>query len=166
MKITKRYIRTYCDDIYAYEPIMAMATINPKLCNSKSVRLEVVQGGEGNNPHIHVYHKDGSVSYVDLTKPAYAEHHKNDRRKVKPLSKKQLKDFVEIMKTVWDKYAIEINELDENGNPTGNTYFVKATGYEAAVQIWTDTYGGEERFSYYIDGRPVMPNYETLETHK
>ena len=154
----KRYIKSI-DEIYATEPIMAMATINPKLCKQKSIRLEVVQCGEGSNPHIHVYWNDGKVSFIDLTKPEYAEHHDEE---CFLLGKKQKQEFIEIMTAIWNKYAVELNELDDNGNPTGKTYFTPATGYEAAVQIWCDTYGGEDRFTYEPDGRPVMPDYELL----
>lgn len=154
----KRYIKSI-NDIYANEPIMAMATINPQLCKTKSIRLEVVQGGEGSNPHIHVYWNDGHVSYVDLTEPKYADHHDDENTK---LGKKQKKEFIEIMKSIWTKYAIELYKLDEHGNRTAETHYVPATGYEAAVQIWCDTYGGEERFKFDLSGRPIMPNYDLL----
>ncbi len=140
------------------EPIMAMATINPQLCKQSSIRVEVVQGGEGPNPHVHVYCNDGKVAYVSLTKAEYADHHDD----CPALSKVEKKEFIKIMNTLWKKQWIEINILDNNKNPTGETKVVNATGYEAAVQIWCDTYGGEEKFKYDAEGRPVIPDYRLL----
>lgn len=142
------------------EPIMAMATINPKLCKTKSIRVEVVQGGEGPNAHVHVYWNDGRVSYIDLSAPVYAEHHHGN--KGVPLDRKTRDEFIEIMTKIWDKYAIELSRLDASGNPTGETYFEKATGYEAAVQVWEDTYGNDPRLNYEKNGRPIMPDYTQL----
>lgn len=155
----ERYIRSD-DYVYGSEPIMAMATINPKLCNTKSIRVEVVQGGEGNKAHVHVYWNDGRISYVDLTAPIYAEHHHG--KAGVPLDRKTRDEFVEIMSTLWSKYAIELFKLDEDGEPTNETYFVRATGYEAAVQLWVDTYGDDNRFKFEKDGRPIMPNYNKI----
>ena len=154
----KRYIRN--DYMYDKEPIMAMATINPQLCKQKSIRVEVVQGGEGNKAHVHVYWNDGNVSYIDLTAPVYAEHHHGN--KGVPLSRKTKEEFIEIMSTIWNKYAIELHELDADGNPTDKTYFVRATGYEAAVQVWIDTYGMDNRLSFDKSGRPIMPDYTQI----
>ena len=153
----KRYTRSDID--FEKEPIMAMATINPQLCKQKTIRVEVVQGNEGNKAHVHIYWNDGRVSYVDLTAPIYAEHHKDTGF---PLGRKQRKELAEIMSTVWPKYAIELHKLDNDGNPTGETYFVRATGYEAAVQVWIDTHGEDKRFKFEKDGRPIMPNYRDL----
>ena len=155
----KRYINGKTD-LYAKEPIMAMATINPKLCQQKSIRVEVVQGGEGNKSHVHVYWNDGQVSYISLTSPTYAEHH-HDNMGV-PLTRKTRKEFVEIMSAIWNKYAIELYVLDDNGNPTEDTYFERSTGYEAAVQIWVDTYGDDPELKYEKNGRPIMPDYSKI----
>lgn len=155
----KRYIRS--NNIYDdREPIMAMATINPQLCRQKSIRIEVVQGGEGNKAHVHVYWTDGRISYIDLTAPIYAEHHHG--QKGDPLTRKTRDEFVDIMSAVWSKYAIELYKLDDEGKPTKETYFVRATGYEAAVQLWIDTYGMDERFEFEPDGRPIMPDYSAI----
>ena len=156
----KLYINSNAN-MYDKEPIMAMATINPKLCKQKSIRVEVVQGGEGDKAHVHVYWNDGRVSYVDLTDAIYAEHHKETGE---PLGRKERDEFIEIMSTIWQKYAIELNVLDDDGNPTGETYFVRATGYEAAVQLWIDTYGDDNRFKFTREGRPIMPDYKLLPT--
>lgn len=154
----KKYVKSV-DSLYGKEPIMAMATINPKLCEQKSIRVEVVQGGEGPSPHVHVYWNNGKVSYVSLIDAAYSDHHDEENT---PFRAKQKSEFIEIMSKIWKKYAIELNSLDSNGNPTGDTYFTPATGYEAAVQIWCDTYGGEDKFNYDTDGRPIMPDYNKL----
>lgn len=142
------------------ESITAMATINPKLCKMKSIRVEVVQGGEGNKAHVHVYWNDGAVSYVDLTDCKYAEHHHG--KKGVPLNRKTREEFVDIMSSIWDKYGLELFKLDANGEPTDETYFTRATGYEAAVQVWVDTYGDDPRFKFEPDGRPIMPDYSQL----
>ena len=147
-------------DVYEHEPIMAMATINPQLCKTKSIRVEVVQGGEGDKAHVHVYWNDGNVSYIDLTAPIYAEHH--HKKKGVPLTRKKRDEFVDIMSKVWKKYAVELYKLDSSGNPTDETYYEPATGYEAAVQVWVDTYGEDDRFRYEKDGRPIMPDYTNL----
>lgn len=140
------------------EPITAMATINPRLCQNCSIRVEVVQGGEGPNPHVHVYSSNGKVSMVSLTEASYASHHDN----YPPLTRKEKAEFIKIMKSVWRKQWIEIDVLDEYGEPTGETQIINATGYEAAVQIWCDTYGGEEKFEYDAEGKPIMPDYSRL----
>lgn len=141
------------------EPIMAMATINPRLCLQRSIRIEVVQGGEGPNPHVHVYLSDGSVAYISLTEPKYAKHHDTQSA---ILNRKEKEEFIEIMITIWKKQFIEVFKLDENGNRLPEVYTRYATGYEAAVSIWTDTYGGEDLFTYNNDGSPIMPDYSQL----
>lgn len=146
--------------IYELEPIMAMAIINPRLCKTKSIRVELVQSGEGNKAHVHVYWNGGAVSYVDLTACKYAEHH--HEKKGVPLNRKTRDEFVEIMSSIWDNYALQLFVLDDNGEPTNETYFTKATGYEAAVQIWMDTYGNDIRFKLEKNGRPIMPDYSQL----
>ena len=140
--------------------IMGMDTINPKLSRYKAIRVEVPQGGEGPKAHVHVYWKDGNVSYIDLTAPMYAEHHHG--KAGIPLTRDTRDEFVKIMSTIWNKYAIELFKLDATGNPTDETHFVKATGYEAAVQIWIDTYDMDDRFKFNMDGRPIMPDYSKI----
>lgn len=37
-----------------------------------------------------------------------------------------------------------------------------ATGYEVAVQVWTDTYEENNKIQYDKNGFPVMPDYTRL----
>ncbi len=131
--------------------IEAMALINPQFSKGLSIKAEVVQGGEGPVPHIHVYHdKNGEVcSYVRLDKPEYASHHKNGAK----LSRKQLKELISLLEEMWTGYIIK--------SPTG---FRPATGYEAAVYIWADTYeGGKlDKFNLDEDGELIVPDYSIL----
>lgn len=143
---------------------MAMSTINPQMCKNNIIRIELIQSNEGPNPHVHVYSggdKSGKCSCVSLTKAEYAEHHSD----YPPLTKKEKAEFIKIMSAIWSKQYIELYELDDDGNPTDETYPVRATGYEAAVQIWCDTYHNSERFfKFDVEGRPIMPDYSQLPT--
>ena len=38
----------------------------------------------------------------------------------------------------------------------------QATGYEAAVKTWIDTFGETVKFEYTEDGYPKMPDYSKL----
>lgn len=147
-----------------YMSITAMATINPQMCKDNIIRIEVVQSNEGPNPHVHVYSgsgKSGKCSYISLTDAKYAEHHGNCPK----LTKREKEQFVKIMSAIWSKYWIELYRLDGFGRRTSETYAERATGYEAAVQIWCDTYAGSEsKFNYDESGRPIMPDYSKLET--
>ena len=161
MKIYKRKL----------EPITAMATINPQLCKQSSIRVELVQSNEGPNPHVHVYSgtgKTGKTSYISLCSASYADHHSSCDR----LTRKERDEFVEIMRSIWKKYYISIMVpkrdkegkpiKDDKGNIIKDEQVVNATGYEAAVTIWCDTYGGESMFKFDEQGRPIMPDYSKL----
>lgn len=140
----KRVIRTTTS-------VFAMAIINPQLNKQKSIQVEIEQRDEGSIPHVHVYldksRSKKNCSYVRLDRPAYLHNHDS-----KKMNKKQLGEFLDIMKSDWNKYYVE----DANGNVK------KASGYEAAVSIWVDTYGETSEFNYDEDGRLVMPDYEYL----
>ena len=140
--------------IYSKRSIFAMATVNPKLCSSLSIRVEVVQGGEVPNPHVHVYlaksASESECSYVDLRQPKYAKHHVKSGKK---LNKNQKKDFIRVMTVPCTEPV-----LDVNGNPTfGN-------GYQYAAYIWDATYGDGTYKGFTLDenGLPVMPDYRKL----
>lgn len=148
----KKYIRT--NDITNLEPVMAMALINPQLSNTLTISPEVVQGGEGPVPHIHIYldksRSKTNCAYVLLCSPQYAKHHKNGKH----LSKSQKAEFIRVMSEPWDGYIIK--------QPDGT--YRPATGYEAAVHIWVDTYehGDFRKFAFDSDGNLIMPNYKLL----
>ena len=139
--------------IIASEYVEAMAVINPKMSKQLTIRAEVVQGGEGEIPHIHVYHSPArnprECSYIRLDKPEYSPHHKGFKNK--PLTKKQ---FIELMTALWDK------EIPGVGH-------ISMTGYEGAVNIWVDTYEDDySKFTIDTEGHIVMPDYTQLATSK
>lgn len=144
------------------QPVTAMATVNPQLCRQSGIRVEVIQSGEGPAPHVHVYRekgKAGECSCISLTEPKYAVHHSVCVR----LTRHERDEFANIMSSVWDKYFIELRRPDEHGNSINRTYTVKATGYEAAVMIWCDTYADSEKYFHFdTEGRPLMPDYSRL----
>lgn len=131
--------------------IEAMAIINPQLCKQKTIQVEVEQRNEGMLPHLHVYHdktrNPRKCSYIRLDKPAYSEHHKNGKKLPRDLKK----EFIEVMSTPWKSHVVE----DVNGIRT-------ATGYEAAVSIWSETFedGSLDRFSKDENGNLIMPDYK------
>lgn len=134
------------------QPVYAMAIINPKLCEQLSIQVEVEQRSEGLIPHIHVYldhtRNPKNCVYVRLDKAEYSNHHNEDN----PLrfNKKQKREFIKVMTSPWKKSFIQSNSSDE----------VKvATGYEAAVNTWIDTFGETVQFEYTDDGFPKMPDY-------
>lgn len=135
--------------------IFCMSVINPQLCKQLSVQIEVEQRDEGPIPHMHVYldkHRDSrNCSYIRLDKAEYSTHHGDDCKK---LTKKQKKDFLQVMTDLWKKQYIE-----SRTNPND---IKRATGYEAAVDIWIDTFGETVQFQYDQKGFPVMPDYSLL----
>lgn len=139
------------------QPILSMSLINPPLTMKKSIRVELEQGGEGPIPHVHVLlqspgtsRRTKQVAYVRLDSAEYSNHHKNGKR----LNADQKAEFIDIMSSVWGNTFI----ISKNDNKSHRL----ATGYEAAVSIWIDTYGGSDKFEYDEDGYPVMPDYSTL----
>lgn len=142
----KRYIKNY-------ESIEAMATINPQSLENKTIIVEVEQRNEGPIPHLHVYHdktrNPKNCSYIRLDKVGYSEHHKMG----KVLKDKLKEEFLEVMNEPWNKYIIE--------TPSG---YRPATGYEASVQIWSDTYehGKLDKFRTNEDGTIFQLDYSEL----
>ena len=134
-------------------PLVEMAIINPQLCKAKGMEIELEQRDEGPIPHLHVYldttRNPKNCAYVRLDKAEYAPHHKNGKR----LTGKDKKNFIEMMTTVWNKEYIESIFTDE---------VRKATGYQAAVKIWIDTFGETVPFEYDEEGFPKMPDYSSL----
>lgn len=133
------------------EPILAMSVINPQRCRELNLQVQIVQGGEGPIPHVHVY-LDKSLSsnncaYVRLDRPEYSIHHKDGKH----LSSAEKEKFLDIMNRLWRKQFTE-------SIITGQ--FKPATGYQAAVEIWKDTYGETMPFEYDDEGYPLMPDYE------
>lgn len=135
---------------HAYEPICAMAIINPQLCKQKSIHIELEQRDEGPIPHLHVYldktRNPKNCAYVRLDKAEYSTHHKDGKH----FNKRQKKDFIEIMTSIWPKSAT-FSILDNS--------MKVATGYQAAVETWKDTFGETMPFKYDTEGFPIMPDY-------
>ena len=152
--------------------LIEMALINPPVTdNTPNIEIWVRQRNEGSIPHIHVYHdktqNPRKCSYVRLDIAGY--HHDSDG-KGKPLG--SYKDtMIELLDKPWSKYHIEVYDLDENNkiqyNEDGDIKkkLVVATGYEAAVIIWIDTYGVVPNIKFNIDsetGHYIRPNYEEM----
>ncbi len=138
--------------INSAESIYAMAIVNPKLCKNRSIQVEVEQRDEGPIPHLHVYldktRNPKNCAYVRLDEPEYAPHHKSVK-----LSKTQKQEFIEIMQEGWRGRFIQSTLSEE---------VKQASGYQASVDIWIDTFGEWDQFSYDQDGFPVMPDYSQL----
>lgn len=150
----KRYLHennTITSDTY----VVAMATINPQLCKKFGIAVEVEQRDEGPIPHLHVYwdstRNPRKCSYIRLDKPEYSDHHGEVS---KPLPKECKKQFLEIMNSEWPKTFHELADGTVK----------KATGYEAAVDTWVDTYenGSYDKFTLDNDGNLVALDYSTL----
>ena len=130
-----------------------MAIINPQLCNNISIQVEVEQRDEGPIPHMHVYHNKTrnpkECSYIRLDAPEYSTHHKDNI----PLSNKLKKEFIQVMTQPWQKHIIAV--------PSG---YRPATGYEAAVDIWVDTFekGDYSKFNLDADGNVIPIDYSKL----
>lgn len=134
------------------EVIVCMAIINPVLCKNSSIEIEVEQMNEGPIPHLHVYldktRNPKNCAYVRLDKAEYESHHVS-----KEFSKKKKREFLSIMEAKWDLHFIRSKTTDS---------IKEASGYEAAVQTWIETYGETLPFTYDAEGYPVMPNYNSL----
>lgn len=141
----KRVIR------HTLQTIEAMALINPQMSKQLTIQAEVVQGGEEPIPHIHVYHDKTrtTCSYIRLDCPKYSDHHDDCPK----LPRKLVKEFIMLMNELWTGYIIK--------SPTG---YRPATGYEAAVYIWADTYenGDMDKFNLDESGELIVPDYSQL----
>ena len=136
-----------------YQYIEAMAIINPEACNNSSIQIELEQRNEGPIPHLHVYldstRNPNNCAYIRLDKAEYAPHHKSIK-----LNKQQKKEFISIMTLPWSRHiTISIYDSDISR---------PATGYEAAVDTWIETYGETISFNYDEEGFLIMPDYTML----
>lgn len=136
------------------QPVVAMSIINPMFCRNHSIQIELEQSDEGSIPHVHVYHdhtrNPKKCSYIRLDKAKYSTHHD-----IIPLPRKARKEFIECMTSDWKKHIVEYSD-----GITTRT----ATGYEAAVDIWVETYenGNYGKFNLDNNGIPIMPDYSKL----
>lgn len=133
-------------------PIEAMCIINPKMCKQLAIQVEVEQRNEGPVPHVHVYHdktrNPKRCSYVRLDKADYCTHHK-----VVKLPKGLNDEFIQLMTSVWERHVY-----------ISNSETRQATGYEAAVDTWVETFedGDYGKFNLDSDGNLIMPDYSEL----
>lgn len=140
--------------IKSSEYIACMALINPQLTEQSSILVEVFQQNEGPIPHVHVFHdktrNKKKCSLVRLDKPEYSDHHD----KIVVMPKKVKEEFLKIMTAKWPKHIVE--------NPDGT--FRPATGYEAAVDIWVDTFekGSYNKFPTDENGNLISIDYSNL----
>lgn len=131
--------------------ISTSAQIDPKHQPGDSIdRIDVVQGGEGPVPHMNVLMKNGQVAYIRLDKPEYADHHSDVSYR---LNSKEKKDLQNRMDNAWDRHMV-MSVKDGSSKI--------ATRYEAAVDIWIDTYEGEDNFTFTDDRFPAPVNYLDL----
>lgn len=140
--------------------IGVMCTINPKMCGSGSVKLqiEIEERDEGPVPHLHVYlsqeRDPKNCVCVQLNAAAYFDHH--NAKPPKTFNKEQKERFIEIMTSLWSGRCTE--------SITGGKVR-PANGYEAAVRIWSDCYEDHYpnvSFRYDSGGFLIMPDYYGL----
>lgn len=134
------------------ESICCMSVINPRLCNQRSIHIEIEQRDEGPIPHIHVYldktRNPRNCVYVRLDKAELMPGHDSAK-----MNKKQKKEFLEIMTTIAPKtYTVSDITGEER----------KATGYQNAVELWIETYGETVSFPRDDEGFPLMPDYDAM----
>lgn len=138
--------------IVDYELSSPVQYINPKLCKTKNIHIELRQNNIDTLPHLHVYvdknrNPEKSV-YIRLDKPEYIPQFESVT-----LSLEQKNEFIEIMKTTWENHYIKSNISNE---------IKQASGFEASVDIWTNTFGKSKEIKYDEKGFPVMPDYTQL----
>lgn len=136
------------------QPIFAMATINPQLNTEFGIFVEVFQNNEGSIPNVHVYHDKSRnkrrCSIIRLDKPEYSTHHKYNPAMPKDVKEK----FLKIMTQPWPSHIIQLS--DGSYRP--------ATGYEAAVKIWEDTFekGSLAKFNLDKNGDIINIDYSNI----
>lgn len=133
---------------------LCLALINPGLCKKLSIKVAIEQHDpEPTVSYLHVFLDNTwnlkKCTFVRLDKPEYVV-----EKNVIRLSAKQKEELIYIMTSEWQmQYIASI--MDEHHTKT-------ATGYEAAVQIWTETYEKKDKIRYDKNGFPIMPDYTRL----
>ena len=133
---------------------LCLALINPRLCKMLSIKVAIEQRDmETTIPYLHVFLDNmwnlKNCAFVRLDKPEYVLE-KNSIR----LSIKQKEELIYILSSE-SKYHWITSIVDKNNIKI-------ATGYEVAVQIWTDTFEENDKIQYDKKGFPVMPDYAML----
>ena len=133
---------------------LCISIINPRLCKKVSIKVAIEQHDtETTIPYLHVFLDNmwdlKNCAFVRLDKPEYVPE-KNSIR----LSTKQKEELIYIL-TSESKYHWTTSIVDKNNIKI-------ATGYEVAVQVWTDTFEENNKIQYDKNGFPVMPDYAML----
>ena len=133
---------------------LCLALINPRLCKKLSIKVAIEQHDtETTIPYLHVFLDNTwnlkNCAFIRLDKTEYVPE-KNSIR----LSTKQKEELIYILSSE-SKYHWITSIVDKNNIKI-------ATGYEVAVQIWTDTFEENDKFQYNKNGFPVMPDYAML----
>ena len=133
---------------------LCLALINPELCKRSSIEIAIEQHDmETTIPYLHVFLDNKwdlkNCAFVRLDKPEYVQE-KNSIR----LSTKQKEELIYILSSE-SKYHWITSIVDKNNIKI-------ATGYEVAVQVWTDTFEENDKIQYDKNGFPVMPDYAML----
>ena len=133
---------------------LCLALINPELCKRLSIEVAIEQHDtETTIPYLHIFLDNmwdlKNCAFVRLDKPGYVPE-KNSIR----LSTKQKEELIYIL-TSETKYHWTTSIVDKNNIKI-------ATGYEVAVQVWTDTFEENNKIQYDKNGFPVMPDYAML----
>ena len=133
---------------------LCIALINPRLCKKLSIKVAIEQHDtETTIPYLHVFLDNTwnlkNCAFIRLDKSEYVPE-KNSIR----LSTKQKEELIHILSSE-SKYHWITSIVDKNNIKI-------ATGYEVAVQVWTDTYDENNKIQYDKNGFPVMPYYAML----
>ncbi|MCD7764177.1 MAG: hypothetical protein LUI14_13525 [Lachnospiraceae bacterium] len=138
--------------------------INPRMCDKYNINIEIEQrisedelrNFPGSIPHMRICldlsENPKQYAYIRLDKPEYLPECQSA-----DISKKKAA-IIDVLSSPWHRYLMQSH----------NTNQVRtATGYEAAVNIWIDTYSDNNMFSdavfqYDENGFPVMPDYSLL----
>lgn len=131
--------------------IVSSARIDPKHQPDDSIaNIDIMQCGEGPIPQMNITMINGEVAYVRPDKPEYADQHKNTTYK---LNSKQKRELQARMDKIWKNHAI-VSKISDD--------MKISSVHEAAVDIWIDTYGGEDFFEFTEDGYPDRVDYTQL----
>ena len=142
------------NDMAGKQDNLCLALINPGLCKKLSIKVAIEQHDPVPTiPYLHVFLDNAwnlnSCAFVRLDKPEYVP----KKNSIK-LSETQKKELIDILTSEWQtQYIASIMD---------GHYTKTATGYEAAVQIWTETYEKNVNISCDETGFPVMPDYTRL----
>lgn len=133
------------------EPADAITIINPLFCKKQKLQVEVHQGNEGPVPHMHVYHDEtrnpAKCSCVRLDKCEYAPGH----------------EFTKMPRRIKKKFIKLMNAPTNYGMKGKDGKIKPANGYQAAVQIWADTFEEDlSKFNTDDNGYIIPVDYSKL----